>query len=325
VADKLKFGFYWAGSCGGCEIAVLDINEKILEVVDKADIVLWPVALDTKKADVERLPDKYLDACFFNGSVRNSEQREYAELLRRKSKLLFAFGSCAHHGCIPGLANLYGRKQVFETAYHSEPSLDESKGVEPKTRSAVPEGELTLPKFFDRVFPLDRVVPVDYYLPGCPPPVPVISAALDAVFAGQLPARGTVLAPTLALCNDCARNATYPKKMPDIKRTWETAADTGKCFLEQGIICMGPATRSGCKTRCINGNWPCTGCMGPVPEVKDQGAKMISALAAILALDEEQKLSESDVNKLMAKVKDPVGTFYMYGLASATVNTRTQR
>jgi len=65
--------------------------------------------------------------------------------------------------------------------------------------------------------------------------------------------------------------------------------------------------------------------MGPVPEVKDQGAKMISALAAILALDEEQKLSESDVNKLMAKVKDPVGTFYMYGLASATVNTRTQR
>jgi len=128
-----------------------------------------------------------------------------------------------------------------------------------------------------------------------------------------------------ALCDECSRNSTYPKKMTDIKRTWETAADTGKCFLEQGIICMGPATRSGCQTRCINGNWPCTGCLGPTPEVKDQGAKMISALAAILAVDDEQKLTESDVKSLMARVKDPVGTFYMYGLASSTIPARRQQ
>ena len=106
MAEKLKLGLYWAASCGGCEIAMLDINEKILDVIARADILLWPVAMDAKKADVEAWPDKHLDLCLFNGSVRTSEQEEWAHLLRRKAKTLVAFGSCAHHGCIPGLANL---------------------------------------------------------------------------------------------------------------------------------------------------------------------------------------------------------------------------
>jgi F420-non-reducing hydrogenase small subunit len=320
LPDKLKIGFYWAASCGGCEIAVLDTNEKILDVVAKADIVLWPVAVDTKYSDVRSMPDKFMDACFFNGSVRTSEHQEMAELLRRKSKLLFAFGSCAHHGCIPGLANLHNRAEVFRTAYHDEPSVSNPDNVEPKTRMTVPEGEMTLPEFFDKVYPLDRVVPVDYYLPGCPPPVPLIIEAWDMVFSGQLPVRGSVLAPTKALCEECTRNKHVAKKMPDVKRTWEAAADPETCFLEQGIVCMGPATRAGCGQRCINGNWPCTGCMGPMPEVEDQGAKMVSALGSILKLDDERDLGEAGAAELLAKVKDPVGTFYMYGLASSKLN-----
>jgi F420-non-reducing hydrogenase small subunit len=325
VADKLKFGFYWAASCGGCEIAVLDTNEKLLDIVAGADILLWPVAMDTKRADMEAMPDKHMDVCFFNGSVRTSEQEEWARLLRRKAKTLVAFGSCAHHGCIPGLANLHSRKEVFETAYYNEPSLDESKGTEPQTSCKVPEGELTLPTFYDGVFPLDQVVDVDYYLPGCPPPVPLILAAVTAIFEGRLPAKGTVLAPVKALCDECSRNKHEAKKMPDIKRTWEVAADPEKCFLEQGIICMGPVTRAGCETRCINGNSPCTGCLGPTPEVKDQGAKMVSALASILRVDDEQSMTEPETVELLKKIKDPVGTFYMYGLASATINRRRKQ
>ncbi len=322
---KPRFGFYWAASCGGCEISVLDTNEKLLDIAARAEILLWPVAMDTKKADVEKMPDKHLDTVFFNGSVRNSEQEEWAHLLRRKAKTLVAFGSCAHHGCIPGLANLYSREEIFRTIYRNEPSLDESRGIEPKTKVTVAEGELTLPEFFDLVRPLDQVVEVDYYLPGCPPPVPIVLKAMDTIISGSLPAKGTVLAPTKALCDECSRNESLPKKMPDVKRTWEVQADPKVCFLRQGIICMGPATRSGCEQRCINGNWPCTGCMGPVPEVKDQGAKMISALGAILALDEEAKLTEDQTKALIAKVKDPVGTFYMYGLASATINKRQRK
>jgi F420-non-reducing hydrogenase small subunit len=305
LPDKLKFGFYWAASCGGCEIAVLDTNEKLLDVVERADIVLWPVAMDTKYADVKAMPDRFMDVCFFNGSVRNSEQEEMAHLLREKSKVLVAFGSCAHHGCIPGLANLYSREQIL--------------------KGKVPEGDVTLPEFYDKVSPLDRVVDVDYYLPGCPPPVPRILDAVQAIFEGTLPARGSVLAPAKALCDECDRNKHVAKKMPDVKRVWEVQADPGICFLEQGIICMGPVTRGGCGQRCINGNWPCTGCMGPTPEVSDQGGKMISALASVLRVDDEKDITGPETEKLLAKVKDPVGTFYMYGLASATISRRRQK
>jgi F420-non-reducing hydrogenase small subunit len=103
------------------------------------------------------------------------------------------------------------------------------------------------------------------------------------------------------------------------------AADPKVCFLEQGLVCLGPATRAGCGQRCINGNWPCTGCMGPTPEVKDQGGKMVSALSSILRLDDEQQMTRAQVEELLDKVKDPVGTFYMYGLASVAVSRRRTR
>src|SRR5512137_290696 len=122
--SKLKIAFYWAASCGGCEIAVLDINEKILEVVKIADIVFWPVAMDIKYRDVEAMPDKHIDITFFNGSIRNSEQEHMAKLLRAKSKTLVAFGSCAHEGCVPGLANLSDAKSILELVYHGDDSSE---------------------------------------------------------------------------------------------------------------------------------------------------------------------------------------------------------
>lgn len=319
---KLKIGFYWAASCGGCEIAVLDLNEKILDVVNIADIVFWPVAMDVKYNDVENFIDGYMDVCFFNGSVRNSEQEHLAKLLRKKAKVLVAFGSCAHHGCIPGLANLSKREDILKTVYQETVSTTNPENKQPQVKSQSKEGELTIPEFYDRVRPLDKVVDVDYYLPGCPPPVPLIVNAIDAIAKGTLPEKGTVLAPTKALCDECVRNINKNKKMPDIKRVYEIQADPKVCFLEQGIICMGPATRSGCQTRCINANWPCTGCMGPTPEVTDQGAKMISAIGSILKIDEEKKLSDADVQNLTDKIKDPIGTFYMYGFASALINRK---
>lgn len=317
---KLKFGFYWAASCGGCEIAVLDLNEKILDVVNLADIVFWPVAMDIKYNEVENFPDGYMDVCFFNGSVRNSEQEHLAKLLRKKAKVLIAFGSCAHHGCIPGLANLSKREDILKTVYKETASTTNPDNKQPLINSKDNGYELTIPEFYDRVRPLDKVVEVDYYLPGCPPPVPLIINAVEAIAKGQLPEKGTVLAPLKALCDECVRNTNPNKKMPDIKRVYEIQADPKVCFLEQGIICMGPATRSGCQTRCINGNWPCTGCLGPTPEVIDQGAKMISAIGSILKIDEEKKLSDAEVQVLTDKIKDPIGTFYMYGFASALIN-----
>ena len=107
---KGKLALYWAASCGGCEIAVLAINEKILDVDALFDIVFWPVAVDAKVHDVEKMADGSIDVCLFNGGIRTSEQEYMARLLRKKSKVLVAFGSCATKGCIPGLANATNRR-----------------------------------------------------------------------------------------------------------------------------------------------------------------------------------------------------------------------
>lgn len=322
--EKLKFGFYWAASCGGCEIAVLDIDEKILDVAAKADILFWPVAVDTKYKDVEAMPDGHMDVCFFNGAVRTSEQEEMAHLLRRKSKVLVSFGSCAVTGGIPGLANVADRDEVFHTAYIENPSTENPEGVVPLTEFEVEEGKLELPEFYDTVKALHQVVDVDYYLPGCPPPTELIVQAVTAIFEGTLPEKGSVIAPSKSVCDECKFERSE-KKITRIRRIYEVDELEDKCLLEQGILCMGPATRGGCGARCLNANMPCTGCGGPTPGSLDQGGKMISALASILGLEGEEALSDEEVERLLDDVVDPVGTFYKYGLPTALIRRRVKK
>ncbi|MEJ2113679.1 MAG: F420-nonreducing hydrogenase [Flavobacteriaceae bacterium] len=322
--NKLKIAFYWAASCGGCEIAVLDINEKILDVVQIADIVFWPVAMDIKYKDVENMDDGYIDITFFNGSIRNSEQEHMAKLLRKKSKTLVAFGSCAHEGCIPGLANLHNKQEIFNTVYIKEKSVTNPEGKVPKTETKVKEGILKIPEFYDTVKTLDQTVEVDYYLPGCPPPVQLIANAIDAIANNKLPPKGTVLAPLKAVCEECPRTRE-DKKITRIYRVYEKEPDPKKCLLEQGIICMGPATRGGCDAQCLKVNMPCTGCGGPGPNVPEQGAAMISALASILGYStdpQKEQYTEEEIIDLMNQIKDPLGTFYMYSLPASILKRK---
>ncbi|MBN1389310.1 MAG: oxidoreductase [Candidatus Thermoplasmatota archaeon] len=324
TGEKLKFAFYWAASCGGCEIAVLDMNEAILEVVSAADILFWPVAIDTKYSDVEAMEDGHIDVCFFNGAIRNSEQKELAHLLRKKSKVLVAFGSCAVTGGIPGLANLSSRKGVFETVYLDNASIENPDGTVPETSSRVKEGELTIPEFFDTVDTLDQTVEVDYYLPGCPPPTALIMNAINAILSGELPPKGSVIAPARSVCDEC-RFEKSEKRITKIKRIYEVEELEDRCLLEQGIICMGPATRGGCGAPCLEANMPCTGCGGPTPNSLDQGGKMISALASVLGIDSEAVSSDKEVEAMLDRLIDPVGTFYKYGLPSALIKRRVMK
>ncbi len=321
--EKLKFAFYWAASCGGCEIAVLDIDEKILEVLEIADIVFWPVAIDVKYKDVEAMPDKYIDVCFFNGAIRTEEQEHLAKLLRRKSKVLVAFGSCAHEGCIPGLANLHNRKEIFERAYLESESTANPERIFPQTKVEVEEGVLTIPEFYDTVKTLDQTVEVDYYLPGCPPPVDLILKAVEAIAKNELPPKGSVLAPLKSVCDECPKKKES-KQISQIYRVYEITPNPEKCLLEQGIICMGPATRGGCGAQCLTVDMPCTGCGGPCPNEPEQGAAMIGALASILGVEQEKE-REIDAEKLIDQIRDPVGTFYRYSLPHSILQRKVIR
>lgn len=317
---KLKFGFYWAASCGGCEIAVLDINEKILDVIGLADIVFWPVAMDIKYKDVEAMTDKSIDVVFFNGAIRNSENESMAKLLRKKAKVLVAFGSCAQEGCIPGLANLHNKDEIFKKVYDECPSVNNPNHVTPKTSAVVKEGEIHIPELYDTVKTLDQTVDVDYYVPGCPPPVDLIAKAVEAIATNKLPPKGSVLAPNKSVCDECPRKREK-KMISKIYRVYEKVPEPEKCLLEQGIICIGPATRSGCGAQCLKVDMPCTGCGGPCPGEMEQGAAMLSALASILGVEEEKK-EDYDPQKLIKQIKDPVGTFYRYSLPASILHKK---
>jgi len=316
---KPKVAFYWCASCGGCEEAVVDLAEDVLTVVEAVDIAFWPVALDFKREDVEALADGELAASFINGAIRTSEQQEMAELLRRKSGAVVAFGSCAWLGGIPGLANQYSREEILARVYREVPSLANDEGTVPAEEIDVDQGQLTLPAFFDSVWTLDQVVDVDYFLPGCPPPGHLIKAAVMALVEGKLPPTGTVLAPDVALCSECPCAATKPRK-PEIKafrRPHEVVADPDVCLLAQGLICLGPATRAGCGGVCIGANMPCTGCMGPTSRVVDHGAKALSAIASLIDSTEEEEIAAR-----AREIADPVGTFYRYSLPASLLQRR---
>jgi len=325
--SKPKVVFYWCASCGGCEEAVVDLAEDILKVVEAVDIVFWPVAMDFKKKDVEALKAGEIAVSFINGAIRTDEQKEMVELLRKKSQLVVAFGSCAHLGGIPGLANFWTRKDIFERKYKTVPTVVNPDSVFPQQKTKVKEGQLTLPGFFDTVQTLDQTIAVDYYLPGCAPPPDLIMKAVEAILKGELPEKGSVLAPEKSLCDTCPRAESKPEKLSikEIKRPHEIQADPEKCFLAEGIICLGPATRSGCGERCINANMPCRGCFGPVKGVIDQGAKALSAIASILGIEDEEKMEDEEVKKLIDQIVDPAGLFYFYSLPSSILRRKKVR
>ena len=106
---KIRMAVYWAASCGGCDVSLLDIEMPLLELAGVADFVYWPVAMDFKRSEFFSLPDGSVDFGLFNGAVRTSEQKEDALSLRKKCKVLVAYGACACFGGIPGLANLSTR------------------------------------------------------------------------------------------------------------------------------------------------------------------------------------------------------------------------
>ena len=319
---KPKVAFYWCASCGGCEEAVIDLAEDILKVVEAVNIVFWPVALDFKRKDVEAMEDGSIAVSFINGAVRMSEQKEMVKMLRKKSGLVVAFGSCSHLGGIPGLANFWDRETIVNRAYLTTPSTDNPDKVIPQERYETEAGELTLPRVYNTVHALDQVIEVDYYLPGCAPPPNLIMEAVTAILEGKLPPKGSVLSPNKSLCDTCKRNESKPEKLliKEIKRPYEISIDPEKCFLEQGIICMGPATRGGCGERCIEANMPCRGCFGPTDQVEDQGAKFLSAFASMLDTNDE-----AEIQQIVDTIVDPAGTFYRFSLPVSILKRRNMK
>jgi F420-non-reducing hydrogenase small subunit len=317
INGKHRFAMYWAASCGGCDISVINLHEAILDVAEQFDIVFWPAIMDAKYTDVEAMSDGSIDLTLFSGGIRNTENAEIARLLRRKSAILVAFGSCANEGCIPGLANLTAKADLLDLVYEG-PSMDNPGHVRPQSRTSVPEGELRLPALGTLLQTLDQVVDVDYRMPGCPPETERIAEVLGLLGAAldgkaTLPPRGSVVgAGNSTVCDECRRDRGI-KRIGQFGRLHELPTlDPSLCLLEQGVPCNGPATRSGCVARCPLAGAPCIGCYGPAEGVVDFGARLLSAFVSVVDADDA-----AEIDRILDGLPDPVGQFYRFSLAGS--------
>jgi len=319
VKTKLKLAVYWGAACGGCCVSVLDTHEKLLDIVAVADPVFWPIAMDIKYKDVENMPDQSIDLTLFNGAVRNSENKHMAEVLRKKSKILVAYGSCAYMGGIPGLANFFSKSEIFNRAYFETESTNNPEKTVPVHEFTVPEGTIEIPVMFNDVLPLNQVVEVDYYIPGCPPQSERLIEVFTLVAKGaELPPKGSVVgANDKTNCDECKRKKSDNKLLKKFYRPWEIQDDKETCFIEQGVICMGPATRSGCGVRCVEGNSPCRGCYGPPPGASDPGAKMMAAIGTMIDANKPEEIDE-----IIESIVDPAGLFYRFSLPGSILGRK---
>lgn len=280
--------------CFGCHMALLDMHEDLLPLLEAIDIVKSPLN------DVKAVPDAEL--AIIDGAVCNTHNEATAKAFRNKSQKVLALGTCAAFGGINGLRNLFGLDEVLSRSYTENETTPDGK---------VPASS-DIPEILKHVRSLHQVIDVDYVVPGCPPTPKMIKAALASILNNEEP---QLLKKNL--CHECNR---IHKEMYIPKREFVTDTvssimeleeiDQQKCFLEQGLLCMGPATREGCEARCVRGNTPCRGCMGPTPDALEQGAKMINAIASILP-----------AGALMF-MEDVVGIGYRYSLPVSIVPHR---
>ncbi len=270
----------WFTICGGCEVTILDVGEPLLDILPKLDIVHMPVLMDHKvfgqtgeKTQME-IPEA--DVGIISGGIRTEENKELAKEMRKKCKTLIAMGSCACYGGIPALANLSTVEELYEKVYRGSVTT-ESNGI-PKEQ---------LPPLTDKVYAIHEVVPVDVKLPGCPTTPELFVEAISALLEGRKPGMSGK-----SVCDECPF-VREKKAVSTLKRPLEplqfepgAALNTVRCVLEQGYLCLGPATKSGCggseKTpRCIRAYQSCRGCFGPLSDNANPMVDMMGALASI--------------------------------------------
>lgn len=324
---KKKIGIYTGTGCRSCENIILDIHYQVNSLSRLFDIVFWPYVLGSQWENFDKVPS--IDICFYAGAVSTESDLEAALRLRKKSQTMIAIGACASFGGMPGLVNL-------QTKANPKTSAGE--------KAELPESPPPLPGVEHLVSALSQVVDVDYDVPGCPPTQSLVWASIQAfsgrkgstsnlsyvasrlpeplskaIVSGVYPPKKSTFAGEKAVCASCSR-IKEEKKFSNAKRPYENYESTGRCLLEQGLLCQGIATREGCGGICTSVGIPCRGCFGKPPAVYDPGAKMVSAISSTFNSEKAGEIKE-----IVEKFTDLAGTFYRYNLPSQCELLRSLR
>jgi NAD-reducing hydrogenase small subunit len=166
--SKVKLATVWLDGCSGCHMSFLDIDERILELIDKVDLVFSPLV------DVKTFPDE-VDVTLVEGAVASEEDREKIKKIRAHTKTLVSLGDCAVTANVPSMRNSFKLDAVFDRAYRENATINQQ----------IPS--VAVPKLLKRVGPVHEVVDVDVFVPGCPPSADAIYFVLTELIAGRKP------------------------------------------------------------------------------------------------------------------------------------------
>jgi NAD-reducing hydrogenase small subunit len=165
---KITVATTWLDGCSGCHMSFLDLDDRLLELVTKVDIVYSPL-VDTKE-----LPE-HVDVGIIEGSVSSEEDLRKAQAFRKHCRLLISLGDCAVNGNVPAMRNQYKLDAVFDRAYR------ENVTIQPQRPT------VGVPALIERVRPVHGVVDVDIFVPGCPPSADTIWYVLSELIEGRTP------------------------------------------------------------------------------------------------------------------------------------------
>lgn len=293
-SEKVRLNTEWLCDCGGCHVAIVDLHEKILTFLDSVKIQRCPVLTDEKG-----YPEA--DIGIVTGSVRTEHDRHAALEMRKNCKTIIAFGTCAVYGGLHGAGLAHSREEIMEHVYLNNPTT--------KT-DFIPNNSVT--ELAKMVTPVDEVIDVDLYMPGCPPHASFIFEALTALVEGRTPVTSDQ-----TVCAGCNREMVKTD-VTEILEPHQGIPDEETCFLSQGYICLGSVTLDRCLAPCPKHGMMCTGCAGPTMQILTEPTHDIRTEVS----ERMSRLTNIDKQVIKEHMERAAKTHYAYAMATEMIGNK---
>jgi NAD-reducing hydrogenase small subunit len=166
--SKVRLATVWLDGCSGCHMSLLDTDQRLVEIAPLIELVYGPLV------DAKEFPQG-VDVTLVEGAVSSEEDLHKIQEIRARTKILVSLGDCAVTGNVPAMRNKFGAQAVLKRAYLENATLD----------AQIPRE--IIPRLLPVSRPVHEVVPVDVYVPGCPPPADLIFSVVNDLLQGRVP------------------------------------------------------------------------------------------------------------------------------------------